>query len=65
MPEIQFGYEPNEDEEWICPTCNGSGETISGAPGNCYRCKGRGVLKYEEPEQDPDDCDDNRCRFRL
>ena len=39
-----------------CPACGGSGETISGAPGNCWRCKGKGEIYFERtsnPEDDP------------
>lgn len=48
-----------ESEPDICPRCVGSGETISGAPGNCSMCGGSGML-YASPDPDDYDWDDNR-----
>lgn len=69
----------DEDGPLMCPVCRGSGEPVSGAPGNCHWCKGTGEVQYiEDPYDDPridweredrydedPDCDDNDCTFQL
>jgi hypothetical protein len=57
--DLDEGEDRVEDEVMICPQCAGSGEPVSGAPGNCYRCKGSGELKYE-PDLEDWDWDDKK-----
>jgi DnaJ-class molecular chaperone len=45
--------DPEDDEDYICPECNGSGESLFGPPGTgrCRVCHGKGELRdYREDE---------------